>query len=93
MEKEIKNPSVIVGLSEDDKYVYVTILDNAGGIPESIMEKIFDPYFTTKHESVGTGIGLYMSKKIIMDDFQGNLSVENVDGGAKFLISIPRPRN
>ena len=92
IEKEIKNPSVIVGLSRDDKHVHVSVHDNAGGIPDSIVEKIFDPYFTTKHESVGTGIGLYMSKKIIMDDFQGNLSVENVDGGAKFLISIPRPK-
>lgn len=54
------------------------------------MHKIFDPYFTTKHESVGTGIGLYMSKKIITQYFKGTLYVENDESGAKFTITIPR---
>ena len=70
--------------------MYVSIHDNAGGIPASIIEKVFDPYFTTKHESIGTGIGLFMSKKMINEHFNGSLSVENEDAGAKFTITLPR---
>lgn len=92
VEKEIDNPAVVVDLSRDEERIFVTISDNAGGVPESIAEKIFDPYFTTKHESVGTGIGLYMSKKMIIEHFNGDLILENVNGGARFTISLPRPK-
>jgi len=92
VEKQISSPTVTVGLFKDEKNVCVTIHDNAGGIHEEIIEKVFDPYFTTKHESIGTGIGLYMSKKIIIDHFGGKLYIENESGGAKFYISIPRPK-
>ena len=90
IEKKIQNPKVTLGLSRDDKNVYLNIHDNAGGVPKSIVEKIFDPYFTTKHESIGTGIGLFMSKKIISEHFNGNLSVRNEDDGATFCIALPR---
>jgi len=90
IEKKIQNPKVTLGLSRDDKNVYLNIHDNAGGVPKSIVEKIFDPYFTTKHESIGTGIGLFMSKKIISEHFNGSLSVKNEDDGATFCISLPR---
>ena len=89
LQKEILNPRVVISLVKNDKNVIIMIHDNAGGIPEAIKEKVFDPYFTTKHESVGTGIGLYMSKKIIIEHFNGSLHVENEDNGAKFIISIP----
>ncbi|MEA1981996.1 MAG: PAS domain-containing sensor histidine kinase [Campylobacterota bacterium] len=90
VEKKITNPQVIISFFKDsDKNIVISIYDNAGGVPDSIKEKIFDPYFTTKHESVGTGIGLYMSKKIITQHFNGSLYVENENGGAKFVISIP----
>ena len=91
IEKQIENPTVTVGLFKNEKNVCVTIHDNAGGIDEEIIEKIFDPYFTTKHESIGTGIGLYMSKKIITEHFNGKLYIENENNGAKFYISIPKP--
>jgi len=91
LEKKISNPNVIISLMKDENYIKIMIHDNAGGIPEAIIEKVFDPYFTTKHESVGTGIGLYMSKKIIKEHFNGSLFVENVENGAKFTIKIPRP--
>ena len=90
LEKDIENPRVDVGVQRDDDKVYVSIHDNAGGIPASIIEKVFDPYFTTKHESIGTGIGLFMSKKMINEHFNGSLSVENEDAGAKFTITLPR---
>ena len=92
VEKKIQNPSVVVTMARDDTYVRINIHDNAGGIPDAIIEKVFDPYFTTKHESVGTGIGLYMSKKIIDEHFNGSLSVTNEGDGAKFCITLPRPK-
>ncbi|MBF0318321.1 MAG: transporter substrate-binding domain-containing protein [Nitrospirae bacterium] len=72
--------------AERDK-VIVSIRDNGGGIPEDLINKIFEPYYTTKGEK-GSGIGLYMSKTIIEANMGGSLTVRNVDGGAEFLISM-----
>jgi two-component system, chemotaxis family, CheB/CheR fusion protein len=72
---------------EDGKTV-VTVTDNAGGIAEEIMEKIFDPYFTTKDQGLGTGVGLFMSKTIIEKNMGGRLTAANVDGGAEFRIEV-----
>ena len=66
----------------------VTIRDNAGGIEESILEKIFDPYFTTRGPEQGTGLGLYMSKMIIEKNIPGTLSVRNREKGAEFRIDV-----
>ena len=90
VEKEIQAPAVVVRMQRDEETLSISIHDNAGGVPSSILDKIFDPYFTTKHESIGTGIGLYMSKKIIVNDFKGHLEVINEDGGASFIISLVR---
>jgi two-component system, NtrC family, sensor kinase len=57
--------------------VYIIIKDNAGGIKEEYLNKIFEPYFTTKHKSQGTGIGLYMTEEIITKHLNGHLSVKN----------------
>jgi len=67
----------------------ITIEDNAGGVPENIISKIFEPYFTTKHQTQGTGLGLHMSYKIITESFNGRFYVENTKNGAKFFIEIP----
>ena len=90
IEKEIQNPKVKCSVINLKKHIQIIVKDNAGGIPEDIMTKIFDPYFTTKHESLGTGIGLYMSKNIITNYFKGTFEVENENNGAKFTITIPR---
>ena len=84
-EKEISNPTVTIQ-TEDG---FFTICDNAGGISEDIIDKIFDPYFSTKNEKNGTGLGLYMSRLIVDDHHKGKLSVENRDGGACFKIELP----
>jgi PAS domain S-box-containing protein len=83
-EKKIKNPKILI--STDDSSLY--ICDNGGGIPEDIIDKIFDPYFSTKDEKNGTGLGLYMSKMIIDAHHNGTLSVQNKDDGVCFIIEI-----
>lgn len=74
----------------DKRYCTIAIEDTGGGIPSSIIDKIFDPYFTTKFESQGTGIGLYMAKTIIEKHFLGKLSVYNTGKGACFEIRLNR---
>ncbi len=66
----------------------IYISDNANGIEKNILNRIFEPYFTTKDEGKGTGIGLYMSKIIIEDHMNGNLSVRNSDMGVLFIIDL-----
>jgi signal transduction histidine kinase len=65
----------------------VTVRDNGGGIGKESLERIFEPYFSTKQ--MGTGIGLYMSKMIIERNMHGRLTARNVDGGAEFTIDTP----
>ncbi len=74
---------------KDEYSVIITIEDNAGGIKDEIMDKIFNPYFTTKHQSHGTGIGLYSSYDIVVNHLGGTLEVENSEHGAKFFIKLP----
>jgi len=82
----ITNPKVIVDFTEQDKEVKIYIKDNGGGIDNAIMDRIFEPYFTTKFKSDGTGVGLYMSKMIIEDSIGGKLSLKNFENGV--LASI-----
>jgi signal transduction histidine kinase len=64
------------------------IKDNAGGIKDENIEKIFEPYFTTKHKSQGTGLGLFMSKMIVEKSLEGEISHKNLDNGSVFTITI-----
>jgi len=88
VERNVDDPHVILDLIKTNDKVTITIEDNAGGIPEDIIDKIFDEYFTTKPKDKGTGLGLHMSKKIINDSLKGNLYVKNTNLGAKFFIEL-----
>lgn len=88
-EKEQKDPKIWIASYVENEFVYITIEDNAGGIDEKVIPKIFDPYFSTKRSSNGTGLGLYMSKTIINEHCKGKLSVVNTRNGAKFTIALP----
>ncbi len=79
---------IIIKLSIEDRRVSIAIEDNAGGIPNNIIDNIFNPYFSTKIEKNGTGLGLYMSKMIIEEHMQGSLDVKNIENGAKFILSF-----
>ena len=83
-----KDARITVRCWTEDGMAVVTITDNAGGIDQKIMEKIFDAYFTTKPLGKGTGVGLFMSNTIIEKSMGGRLSVRNVDGGAEFRIEV-----
>lgn len=82
-------PEIVVTVDSDEKYAIVKVQDNGGGIDDSIIDRIFEPYFTTKDEKKGTGIGLYMNKTIVEKNMHGLLGVQNNAGGALFIIKIP----
>jgi len=88
IERKIESPKIEVNLYADENNTYCEISDNAKGISKDNIEKIFEPYFTTK-DSRGTGIGLYIAKEIIEKHMDGKLIVKNGDVGAKFIISVP----
>lgn len=78
--------------TDNQEWIEINILDNAGGIKKDIIQKIFEPYFTTKHKSCGTGIGLYMCKQIIEYSMQGQIFAQNQNGGAMFIIRLKECR-
>ncbi|QXE91811.1 PAS domain S-box protein [Geomonas subterranea] len=87
-DKSVPDARVTIGINRQGDKSVVTILDNAGGIAADVLEKIFDPYFTTKEPGRGTGIGLFMSKAIIEKSMGGKLTARNADGGAEFRIEV-----
>ena len=88
MEREVKNTKIDIVLKKDDDCI-LTITDNLGGIEKKNLSKIFNPYFTTKHQSMGTGLGLYIARMIIEDAMKGSLDARNTDNGATFTIRTP----
>ncbi|MGB3750790.1 MAG: PAS domain-containing sensor histidine kinase [Arcobacteraceae bacterium] len=97
-ESSVKKRYIFIDSYEDDNAVILTIKDNAGGIKSEIISRIFEPYYTTKHQSQGTGIGLYMSDQIITNHLHGSIEIENSEFtyenekyiGACFTIKIPK---
>lgn len=87
--KKIEGKIKIKAFQTKKKRCIIEIEDNAGGIPEKYMNKLFEPYFTTKSEGEGSGIGLYMCKMIVEKNMGGVLSAENIKNGARFTINLP----
>lgn len=100
MVENVKNTDdrfLLVETKVQKQALEIIIQDTGGGIPIDIIEKVFDPYFTTKHESIGTGIGLYMTHQIISKQFEGTLVASNIDihknkktlKGSEFKLILP----
>jgi len=96
-ENNLTDKLIFIKTKLDNKNLIIEITDNAGGIDKEIIDKIFEPYVTTKTFSLGTGIGLYMSEEIIVKHMEGDIKVENTEfkynnktqKGAKFIITLP----
>ncbi|MDA3908686.1 MAG: ATP-binding protein [Sulfurimonas sp.] len=86
--RSITNIKIDIILQRDDKDAVLSICDNAGGIDAEILPKVFNPYFTTKHQSMGTGLGLHIAKMIIEDNMDGKLIAQNNQNGATFTIRM-----
>lgn len=92
-----ENSLIFIKTYLDDNNVHITFKDNAGGISEDVLPRIFDPYFTTKHKSQGTGLGLHMTYKLIVEGMSGTVEAKNVNykyegkeyKGAEFKILLP----
>ncbi|WP_177202041.1 sensor histidine kinase [Hydrogenimonas thermophila] len=90
LERNIDNKQIYIELQNNDIELIILIKDNAGGIPEDIIDKVFDPYFSTKNEKNGTGLGLYISKIILEERMNGKIDVKNDRNGAIFKIIFPK---
>ena len=88
LERKAERPLIVLRLFSERGKAVLTVTDNAGGIPDAIIEKIFDPYFTTKGPDKGTGIGLFMSKTIVEKNIGGRLTARNIGGGAEFRVEV-----
>ncbi len=86
--RKIKKPFIKLTIKTGKRYAVVSIEDNGGGVEEGIMDRIFEPYFTTKHAKSGTGIGLYMSKVIIEENMSGFIDIKNTKNGALFRVKL-----
>ncbi len=97
IENNIENKLIFISTYIENNKIRIIFKDNAGGIPKDIKSKIFDPYFTTKHQSKGTGLGLNMSNRLISEGMNGSIDVVNAEyeyegnlyAGAQFKITLP----
>lgn len=88
-DREVSNPFIRLQLKKGYRYILIIIEDNGKGIAPEHMDRIFEPYFTTKYAKQGTGIGLYMTKMIIENNMNGIIEVKNTEQGALFTIKLP----
>ncbi len=92
VQNKIKNRQLDIIIKKENSFAIIEIQDNAGGIQENSIDAIFEPYFTTKHKSQGTGLGLFMSKMICEHGFNGSLKVKSKQAKTTFYIKIPIER-
>jgi len=89
LENSVEDAKIFLSTKDEGKSILVTVCDNGGGVKDEIKDEIFEPYFTTKGEKNGTGLGLYMSRTIVNKHLEGYLILRNKDDGACFEISLP----
>jgi signal transduction histidine kinase len=87
MEKKVGNGQIRLRLEERDGTAVLSVDDNGGGIPQAVLPRLFEPYFTTKEQ--GSGIGLYMVKMIIERNMHGTVAAANIENGASFSLRVP----
>jgi len=87
LEQKLEHGKIQIDINQETNTIKIS--DNAGGVPKGIIGRIFEPYFTTKEQGKGTGMGLYMSKVIIEQNIGGKLEVTNDENGAVFTIKLP----
>jgi len=87
--RKIPKGKIIIDAYQVEDRVNIIISDNLGGIPEKIIDKVFNPYFTTKHKSKGTGLGLYILKILVEKSMKGSVFIQNRAEGVECVISIP----
>ena len=92
MQQKTEDACIGIRVFEDEESVITEICDNGMGIDELILSKVFDPYFSTKDEKTGTGLGLYMSKMIVEDHLHGKIEAFNQDIGACFRVKLYKPK-
>ncbi len=88
LQRQINKPEISISFYRQNDEALLEVADNAGGISDADIGRIFDPYFTTKHQSIGTGLGLYIAKMIIEKSMGGSLRADNTPKGAKFIIGV-----
>jgi len=88
--KEVSVPLVVIKIYSEELSTVVTVADNAGGIPEQVIGKVFEPYFTTKDTLQGRGLGLFICKTILEKSMNGTISVRNLDAGTEFRIELAK---
>jgi len=89
IDNRLENPWVKIDLEKQKNKLCIMIEDNGGGVPQEIITRVFEPYFTTKHQSQGTGLGLHICYKIVVESMKGTIRLHNTDNGAKFYIELP----
>lgn len=88
-QRDIINKTICLSIYEKNDFLYIEIIDNAGGIDLDIIDKIFEPYFTTQHQSLNKGLSLYLNYSTVKESLKGDLLAVNSSDGAKFTIKIP----
>ncbi|QFR50431.1 HAMP domain-containing histidine kinase [Sulfurimonas lithotrophica] len=87
--EQSKKGKILISINRENNQGIIKLCDNGGGIASEIIDSIFEPYFSTKLNANGTGIGLYIAKNIIESRMNGKISVINKDSGCCFIISVP----
>ena len=89
-QRDIKEKKIFLSIKDSEQDIKIIIEDNAGGINIKDIKRVFEPYYSTKHQYGGTGLGLYICKVIIEENMNGTIKVSNTDKGAQFIITLKK---